>query len=148
MDSLKYCQKRKGLDLCAFCIMTSHVHLIIGRNGDQSIQDIIRDLKKFTSVTLLKAIAEHPRESGRDWLMYLFEREGKHNSNNRKYQFWQQHSHPLELNTNTKVANYLNYIHNNPVKAGFVYSPEDYVYSSASNYAGLPEKLIDVIFIG
>ncbi len=79
--------------------------------------------------------------------MYLFEREGRHNSNNRRYQFWQQHSHPLELNSNTKISNYLNYIHYNPVKAGFVYSPEDYVYSSASNYASLPDKIIDVVLI-
>jgi putative transposase len=41
----------------------------------------------------------------------------------------------------------LDYIHNNPVQAGIVMSPEDYLYSSAVNYAGLPEKLIDVILI-
>jgi hypothetical protein len=41
----------------------------------------------------------------------------------------------------------LDYIHDNPVKAGIVLSPEHYLYSSAINYAGLPEKLIDVILI-
>jgi len=41
----------------------------------------------------------------------------------------------------------LDYIHNNPVKQGIVLSPEDYLYSSALNYAGLPEKLIEVILI-
>jgi hypothetical protein len=30
----------------------------------------------------------------------------------------------------------LNYIHNNPVKAEFVSSPENYLYSSAIDYAG------------
>jgi putative transposase len=33
------------------------------------------------------------------------------------------------------------------VEAGIVSSPENYLYSSAVNYAGLPEKLIEVILI-
>jgi hypothetical protein len=31
----------------------------------------------------------------------------------------------------------LNYIHNNPVEAGFVEKAEDYLYSSARDYAGM-----------
>jgi putative transposase len=41
----------------------------------------------------------------------------------------------------------LEYIHLNPVKAGIVLSPEEYLYSSAKNYAGLKEYLIDVDFL-
>ncbi len=41
----------------------------------------------------------------------------------------------------------LDYIHNNPVKAGIVWSPDEYVYSSASNYYGNKEKIIEVDFI-
>ena len=41
----------------------------------------------------------------------------------------------------------LDYIHNNPVEAGIVTLPENYLYSSAVNYAGLPDKLLDVILI-
>jgi hypothetical protein len=51
------------------------------------------------------------------------------------------------LNSNEKGLRYLEYIHNNPVKAGFILSPEDYLYSSANNYAGLPKNLIEVILI-
>jgi hypothetical protein len=40
----------------------------------------------------------------------------------------------------------LNYIHNNPVEAGFVGNPEDYLYSSARNYYNLP-ALFDVILV-
>jgi putative transposase len=87
------------------------------------------------------------QESRRDWLVWFFERAGRRNSNNTNFQFWQQHNHPIELNTNDMIDQRLNYIHNNPVEAGIVLSPEDYLYSSAINYAGLPEKLIDVILI-
>ena len=79
--------------------------------------------------------------------MWLFERAGALNSNNTHYQFWQQNSHPIEMSTNEILDQRLNYIHNNPVEAGIVLSPEHYFYSSAVNYAGLPEKLLDVIYI-
>jgi hypothetical protein len=98
-------------------------------------------------VQIIEAIKNNSHESRKELLLWLFERAGKHNSNNTRYQFWQQHSHPIELNSNEKLEQRLNYIHNNPVEAGIVLSPEDYIYSSAINYAGLPEKLIDVRLI-
>lgn len=147
LDSLRYCQKNKGLEVCAYCIMTSHVHLIIGRHGEPALEGIIRDIKKYTAVKIIEAIRKNPQESRKEFLLWLFERAGTKNSNNTKYQFWQQHNHPIELATNEMIDQRLNYLHNNPVEAGIVLSPEDYLYSSAINYAGLPETLIDVILI-
>jgi putative transposase len=147
LDSLRYCQKNKGLELYAYCIMTNHVHMIIGRTGKARLDGIIRDIKKFTSVKIIEAIQNNPRESRRELFLWLFEKDGTRNPNNTRFQFWQQYSHPIELATNDMIDQRLDYIHNNPVKAGIVLSPEHYLYSSAINYAGLPEKLIDVIFI-
>jgi len=50
-DSWRYCQQHKGLDLYAWCIMTSHVHMIIGSRGE-NMEDIMRDMKKHTSIEL------------------------------------------------------------------------------------------------
>ncbi|AMQ56938.1 REP-associated tyrosine transposase [Algoriphagus sanaruensis] len=147
LDSLKFCQIKKGLDLCAYCIMSSHIHLILGRNGDQKLEDIIRDIKKYTSVKIIQTIKESQEESRRIFLLHHFSKAGNSNPNNSIYQVWQQHNHPIELNTNEKVHRCLNYIHNNPVVAGIVLSPEEYLYSSAKNYARHPETLIDVILI-
>jgi hypothetical protein len=41
----------------------------------------------------------------------------------------------------------LDYIYNNPDEAGIVTLPENYLYNSATNYEGLPDKLFDVILI-
>jgi REP element-mobilizing transposase RayT len=147
LDSLRYCQKHKGLALYAYCIMSSHVHLIISRHRSQELQGIIRDIKKYTANRIIKAIEDNDRESRRDELLWLFEREGRDNGHNQKYQFWQHYSHPIELDTEEKLYQRLDYTHYNPVEAGIVLSPEHYLYSSAMNYAGLPEKLIDVILI-
>jgi len=73
--------------------MSSHVHVIIGSKGER-MEDIIRDLKKHTAKAILKAIAENQQESRREWMLWMFERAGKRNSNNTTYQFWQQHTNP------------------------------------------------------
>jgi len=147
LDSLRYCQKNKGLDLCAYCIMSSHAHLIIGRNGDEPIEGIIRDIKKFTSVKIIEEVQISPEESRKDFLLWHFGKAGRLNPNNQKFQVWQQHSHPIELNTNDKLSRCLNYIHQNPVQAGIVLSPEEFLYSSASSYSGLSDTLIEVILV-
>ncbi|HSF53318.1 MAG TPA: transposase [Algoriphagus sp.] len=147
LNSLKYCQENKGLELCAYCIMSSHVHLILGNNADSKLEDLIRDIKKFTSVKIIEEIKILSTESRKNFLLWHFSKAGNTNTNNTHFQVWQQHSHPIELNTNEKITRCLNYIHQNPVVAGIVLSPEDYLYSSAINYAGLPEQLIEVILI-
>jgi putative transposase len=114
LESIRYCQQHKGLEVCAYCIMSSHIHLIIGRHSEQSLEDLIRDIKKFTSVKITEAIRNNHYESRRELLLWLFERAGKRNSNNTTNQFWQQHSHPIELSTNEMIDERLNYIHNNP----------------------------------
>ena len=76
----------------------------------------------------------------------MFERAGRKNSNNTKYQFWQQHNHPLILNNSVIFEQKLNYIHNNPVEAGFVEYPEQYLYSSARDYS--EEKgLVNILLV-
>jgi putative transposase len=146
VDSLKYCIENKGLELYAWVIMSNHVHLIISsENGNLS--DIMRDLKRHTSKTILKAIDENIQESRRDWLLWMFERAGKHNKNNEQYQFWQQDNHPVALSTQKMLIQRLDYLHNNPVESGAVDHPPDYLYSSARDYYTDEPGMLPVILI-
>jgi putative transposase len=79
------CIENKGLEVCAWCMMTNHVHLIIGSKGDNKLEDIGRDIKSHTSKSLLKAIIDNPKESRKDWMLWLFEGAGKRNPNNKNY---------------------------------------------------------------
>jgi hypothetical protein len=45
-----------------------------------------------------------------------------------------QDNQPKELFSPAFTVQKLNYLHNNPVEAGIVDRPEDYVYSSARDY--------------
>ena len=73
-------------------------------------------------------------ESRREWLLYLFGIFAKKNKRNAKHQFWQTDNHPIELYSTKVILQKLDYIHNNPIRAGWVDLAQHYVYSSASNY--------------
>ncbi len=136
VDSLNYCIKNKGLVVYAWVIMSNHVHLVIERRS-VALEDIMSDLKKYTSTEIIKAIEENPQENLKDLMLWMFERSRKKNTNSTKYQFWQQHNQPIELTTEAFASDSsIDYIHNNPVKAGFVDKPEHYSYSSAIDFAG------------
>lgn len=146
IESLKFCQQRKGLQIYSWCLMTNHVHMIIG-SADQPMQTILRDLKKYTSSRIIREIQNNTKESRKKWMLSIFKNAGLKNPNNTTYQFWRQDNHPIELTNNDMIDQKLDYIHDNPVEAGIVLSPEEYLYSSAKNYAGLGEYLINIEFI-
>jgi len=146
IDSLKYCIENKGLELYAGCIMSSHVHLIISTEKG-NLSDIMRDMKRHTSKTILKAIEDSTLESRREWMLWMFERAGKYNPNNEKYQFWQQHNHPVQLSTQKMQQQRLDYLHNNPVESGAVEYPPEYLYSSAKDYYLDQPGLLPVILL-
>ena len=137
LSILKYCQENKGLQIHAYCLMTSHVHLILSVT-DGELSSVIRDMKSYTSTKIRSVLVEDRQniESRREWVLWMLERAGKKNKRNGDYQFWQQHNHPIELSTNDMIDQRLDYVHNNPVEPGFVFNPKDWVWRSARQYAG------------
>ncbi len=140
VESFRFCQEKKGLQLYAWCLMSNHVHLIAKAEPGLKLEDIMRDQKKHTSKALMKAIADNGKESRRDWMMKHFRK------SDGSSQFWQHDLHPIWLRSPIVIERYLNYLHMNPVAAGLVIEPQYYVYSSAGAYAGLP-TLLKVLLI-
>lgn len=144
VNSLQYCQQQKGLNLYAWVIMTNHIHLIASAKEGFLMQNIIRDLKRHTSKQILQSIQDNPSESRKEWMLSIFRSAGQYNSNNKEYQFWRQDNKPIEIWSSEVLQQKLEYLHNNPVRAGFVERAEDYLYSSAKDYYGTGKGLIDV----
>lgn len=82
----------------------------------------------------------------RDSRVKKFQKEASNSSNVKYFQFWGHDNKPIELWSNKVIHQKINYIHNNPVKAGLVFKPEDYMYSSAIDYAD-GQGLIDNIIV-
>ena len=146
LDSIKYCQAEKGLEVYAWAIMTNHLHMIIGTNKNP-FNEIVRDLKRFTSRKLKEIIYIHPKESRKEWIIDLMTQTGEGNSNNKSWQFWQQHNHPVQLYSPKVIRQKLDYIHLNPARAGFVEEPWYWKYSSAVDYYADKQGLLDIIML-
>ena len=134
IESLKYSVENKGLNLFSYVIMSNHIHIIARAKKNFLLVNFVRDFKKFTSKKIISEIQNNPNESRKNWLLWLFKSNGQKNPNNINFQFWIQDNHPIELFNNEMIDKYINYIHNNPVKAQIVEKPEEYIYSSARNY--------------
>ena len=141
IDSLKYCQKYKGLNIFAYVIMSNHIHLLV-QSADSDLSGFIRDFKSFTSKKFTEYILNGV-ESRKDWLKMIFEYYGK-NKSNQTFQVWTKDNHAELIYSQKFIEQKVNYIHQNPVKNGIVENPEDYLYSSARNYADL-NAVIEII---
>ncbi len=143
VESLAYCQAKKGLELYAWVLMSNHLHLLASANEGFSLSDILRDFKKFTNKKIIQRILDEP-ESRRKWMMNQFEFAGRYDSRITNYKFWQDGNEAKEIHTTDFMFHKLNYIHENPVRAGIVDFPEQYLHSSARSYVG-QKGLLDII---
>ncbi len=146
IESLKYCQKEKGLIIYAWCLMSNHIHLII-TTTNSDLSEILRDFKKFTSKKILNAIINNERESRKAWMLDIFRRHGENNYKNKEFQFWRQDNQPKELFSKKFTEENLDYIHNNPIESGLVDKPEDYLLSSAKNYYFNEKGMINIEYL-
>lgn len=127
IDSLDFCRRSKGLHIFAYVVMDNHLHLIV---SSRTLSQILRDFKSFTA----KEILNLARQENKKWLINQLEYYKKRHKKGSVHQVWQEGFHPQKILTEPILKEKINYIHNNPVRAGFVERPEQWIYSSASNY--------------
>lgn len=140
IKNLEHCQQHKKLNIYAYVIMTNHIHLVANVT-DGSLGDVLGHFKTFTSKRLFEMIAGNQQESRREWMVKAFEQAGKYNPANTNHQFWQNGNFPVLLYSPAVIEQKIDYIHENPVRAGFVGAAQDYWYSSAN-----PESPLKIIY--
>ncbi|MFN2422911.1 MAG: transposase [Cryomorphaceae bacterium] len=144
IKALSFCIKEKGLNVYAYVIMSNHIHLIANSNEPFQLKDTIRDFKKFTSKACIQEMSSGV-ESRKEWMLNLFTQFGEKSDRHKNFKFWKKGNHAIELFNPRFTWQKVNYIHQNPVRAGLVSKPEDWLYSSASNYMEMESKLPEVI---
>ncbi|HYG38966.1 MAG TPA: transposase [Cytophagales bacterium] len=136
LNSIRYCQKEKGLKIYAWVIMSNHIHMIVSSDG-KGLSDVIRDLKKYTASKIVEAIKKNIKESRKHWLLWLFRKENK-------VWFWEEGYHGEVITSKSFFNTKLNYIHLNPVRAGIVEKEEEYLLSSCADYYGTRKGFIEL----
>lgn len=132
IKNMQYCRQHKGLRLGAYVMMSNHLH-VIWQSLQTDLSAILRDFKSFGTKEFITIIKQEP-ESRKDWLFHIFHYHANRTNQNKEFKIWTGDNHPEEITSESFLRSKLNYIHENPVRAEIVKRPEDYIYSSASNY--------------
>lgn len=131
-DSLTFCQKEKGLKIHCYVYMTNHIHLIVS-SEKYEIFEIIRDFKKYTNRKLIESINE-VGESRKKWMLNKFRYSAKTTGRAENFKVWRDGFHPVILDTPKKIMQRFEYIHYNPIHAGFVRHEREWLNSSYRVY--------------
>ena len=99
IKALNYCQQNKSLEVYAYCLMSSHIHLLCKATNGYILSDVIRDFKKFTSKNIIKVIINEP-ESRREWLLDYFQKACQHLKREQQFKVWQDGYHAEIVETN------------------------------------------------
>ncbi|MHB8067175.1 MAG: REP-associated tyrosine transposase [Desulfobaccales bacterium] len=129
MPPYEFCRQHKALEIYAYVILDNHLHLVVA--GDR-LTDVIRDFKSFTA----KGTIAQLEQEQKTWVLNQFQYYKQHNKAKSDHQVWQEGFHPQQIVSEEMLHQKVDYLHHNPVRIGVVERPEDWVYSSARDYAG------------
>jgi len=125
IDSFRFLVAENRITLYAFVIMANHLHLIWRMCAGIEQEDVQRDFLKYTAQKIKADLRKYDPDFLEDFRV---------NAKDRKYQFWERNPLSVELRTHAVFLQKLEYIHQNPVRAGLCSLPEEYKYSSAGLY--------------
>ena len=136
LDSWTHQRLHDDLRLFGFVILENHLHFLAQA---PRLDKCLSSFKSFTAARLIDLLDARKEER----LLARLRFAKLAHKRDREYQFWQEGSHAEMVFSETVMREKLDYIHRNPVKRGYVDSPEHWRYSSARNYLGQP-GLIDI----
>jgi putative transposase len=138
-DSLSFYRHKQHFKLLGYVFMLDHIHLIIWPFGAATVSDIMRDYKKFTSTRIIR---QADVEGISEWIR-AFRQAGRETERSTN-KVWQDSYWDVNIYTERFLRQKLNYVHRNPLRAGLVEKPEDYVYSSYRNYVFGEDWLVEI----
>jgi len=139
INSLNFCRQHKDLKILAYVIMDNHIHLVV---AGEKLSDTIKEFKSYTA----REIVLLAQEENKSWLLNQLQFHKHDHKTDSHHQVWQEGFHPQQIYSEEVLRQKVAYLHHNPVRAGLVARAEDWFYSSARNYAGLPAPLeIDLL---
>ena len=138
VDALNSYIVSRGLIVYAWCLMTNHLHLLARNSEKGGLALIERDFKRLTTNTILEAIDAEP-DTRRAWMLNRFEQCSQSLKRLERFQVWQTCSNPsfIDFKEPFKLKEKVLHIHENPLRDKIVDKPENYLFSSATDYAGL-----------
>jgi len=135
-DSLRYLQQSDNLKIYAYVILENHLHMVV---SSDDISKSMAKFKSFTAKELLKLLQKSNVKTILEQLAFY----KKAHKQQTTYQVWQEGIQPKLIKDDKMMIDRINYIHNNPVKRGYIEEAKYWRYSSARDYEDI-KGLIEV----
>jgi hypothetical protein len=137
VHSLNHFSDQKGLVVYAWCLMSSHLFLLIRSDGMVPVQELVTAFRVFTEEKILAAADTEP-EPRRKWILSHFRAPAGFMGLQREWQLWEEQWQPIHIDMANaeELLQQFEFIHQQPVHELIVDAAPDYRYSSARDYAG------------
>jgi REP element-mobilizing transposase RayT len=119
-----------GVLIFAYVIMPNHMHLLTDQPNTSA--DVLRYVKGITARRVIDYLKQKNYQSSLAKLQHV-EWKREH-----RYSLWQQEKNVLSIFSEAIFMQKVNYIHQNPVRAGLVERATDYRWSSARSWQRCP----------
>ncbi len=136
IDSLKFLQQKDNLKLYAYVILENHLHMVV---QSDDIEKSMKSFKQYTAKALLELLKKENVKTILDQLQFY--KKAHHKATT--YQIWEEGYQPKLMQTDAMMISKIKYIHQNPLKRGYVDDATHWRYSSARDYEGI-KGLIEV----
>jgi REP element-mobilizing transposase RayT len=131
MQNLSFYRENNQLQIYAYIIMDTHIHLIVAH--ESNLSGVLQRFKSYTAKQCIALLQKDDRE----WILPLMKEHKASYKKDSLYQFWQEGNHPRQRHTVQMFNQKVEYIHHNPVRRGLVDDESGWKYSSARAYAGM-----------
>lgn len=123
-DAFDEARRSGGIDILSYVIMTDHYHMV-ARSDKRRPSDIARYMNGISARRIIDYLKECGfADSLRKLRTLTKKREYRHS-------VWQHNPDSMLITSESMLIQKVNYIHQNPVRAGLVEGPQDYLFSSA-----------------
>ena len=136
LDSWIHLRKREGMKIHGYVVLENHLHLAAHA---PRLDKCVSSFKSYTA----RRILDYLQQCGAERLLARLRFAKRAHKVDRTYQFWQEGVHAELIFSEARMREKLAYIHENPVKRGYVDRAEQWRYSRARNYAG-QDGLIEI----
>lgn len=132
LESLQFLVKEERIWLYGYVIMPNHIHLLWRKQDAWIDKSIQQQFLKFTAQNIKFNLINNFPDQLKNY---------KSTQPDREYHFWERRPYKATMMSRSVVEQKLDYIHDNPIKAGLCTESEKYEYSSANYYMEGIDKL-------
>ena len=130
LSALDFYRAKYGFLMHCYVVMREHIHLLLQLEGRIELTKLMADFKRYTSKQMLQWCQDQGRS---EWLTFFAERG---TVDGEAYSIWQRSFRSVPLESESDALTKARYIHDNPVRKGYVAEASDWPYSSAAAYEG------------